>query len=135
MVLFACVDENYGMQFNNRRQSRDRVVIEKMIELSADRRIWADPCSVDLLAAFPQTIIDKDFIQKSTNDDCCFVESIELSQYLKRFDEVVLFQWNRRYPADLLFPIVQLECDYQLIRTMDFEGNSHKCITMKVYKR
>ena len=32
MKIIACLDDNNGLLFNNRRQSRDRVVIEDILK-------------------------------------------------------------------------------------------------------
>ena len=33
MILIACVDDNLGMLFNNRRQSMDRVLRARLLKL------------------------------------------------------------------------------------------------------
>lgn len=40
MKLIAIVDDNYGMMFNNRRQSKDSVLIDRIAELSKDSKLW-----------------------------------------------------------------------------------------------
>ena len=35
MKLIAIIDDNYGMMFNNRRQSKDSVLIDRIIEISS----------------------------------------------------------------------------------------------------
>ena len=51
MKLIVCLDDNNGMMFNKRRQSRDRVLIENMIELCKDEKLYTNECSVSL---FPE---------------------------------------------------------------------------------
>lgn len=135
MVLCACVDDNNGMLFNHRRQSSDRVVVEKIIGISEGKRLWMDPYSAFLFPDTASICKDNDFLLKASKGDICFVEIHDISQCIDRAEKVYLFQWNRRYPADLYFPISAIEHGWKLIETSDFVGHSHKQITMKVYAR
>ena len=40
MKLIAIIDDNYGMMFNNRRQSKDSVLIDRIIEISKEHKLW-----------------------------------------------------------------------------------------------
>ena len=40
MRIIVCVDEKGGMSFGGRRQSRDRVVKDRILELTADANLW-----------------------------------------------------------------------------------------------
>ena len=40
MKLIVCLDDNKGMMFNNRRQSRDRVLIENVLELCKGEKLY-----------------------------------------------------------------------------------------------
>lgn len=41
MEVFACVDDNYGLMFNKRRQSRDRIVTDHILQDLSNRHICA----------------------------------------------------------------------------------------------
>ena len=52
MILIACVDVNNGMLFNNGRQSRDKVLMEHIIELVSNKRLWINSFSKDIFGNF-----------------------------------------------------------------------------------
>ena len=43
MTLIVCLDDNLGMMFNRRRQSRDRVLIAELMAHVGDRRLPVFP--------------------------------------------------------------------------------------------
>ena len=134
MILVVCVDDRYGMRFNNRRQSSDRAITDKILELLEGKRIWMEHYSESLFPGSSQLCIDNDFLQRASLGDYCFVERFDVEGYLNRAEKIVLFCWNRKYPADLYFPQYLLTNDWRLVETLDFTGTSHEKITMKVYE-
>ena len=40
MIAIVCIDDNGGMMFNNRRQSRDKLLTEKIIDISKESKLW-----------------------------------------------------------------------------------------------
>jgi len=126
MDLIVCVDDRMGMAFNRRRQSRDRVVCEDIVKLTKGCSVGMDERSAKL---FGDMEID---IRRGFGDcEYCFLEYIppmELSAAPKR---IILYRWNRHYPADVYFDIALEE--YCLTETVEFMGNSHEKITREVY--
>ena len=39
MILVICIDENGGMLFNNRRQSQDKILRERLLSLVKDSKL------------------------------------------------------------------------------------------------
>jgi len=135
MILMVCVDKNNGMLFNRRRQSRDKVLIEHIIEISKDKNLWIKHFSKDVFEQYElkNLIIDDELLNKAGSDDYCFVEDILPSKITGKFDKIIVYNWNRKYPADLYFDIDIT--DWVLESETDFKGNSHDKITQKFYKR
>lgn len=135
MILIVCVDKNNGMLFNRRRQSRDKVLIEHIIEISKDKNLWIKHFSKDVFEQYKlkNLIIDDELLNKAGSDDYCFVEDILPSKITGKFDKIIVYNWNRKYPADLYFDIDIT--DWILESETDFKGNSHDKITQKIYKR
>lgn len=75
--------------------------------------------------------VDEAFLDKSHS--VCFVENQDITPYLPKIDTLVLFRWNRDYPADFFFTVDLSQ--WNLISAEDFEGTSHEKITMEVYKK
>ena len=135
MILMVCVDKNNGMLFNGRRQSRDKVLIEHIIEISKDKNLWIKHFSKDVFEQYElkNLIIDDELLNKAGSEDYCFVEDILPSKITGKFDEIIVYNWNRKYPADLYFDIDIT--DWILESETDFKGNSHDKITQKIYKK
>jgi len=135
MIVMVCVDDSLGMLFNNRRQSRDKVLINKIIEMSNISKLWINEFSRPLFDSFESQImlINDDFLDVADKGDYCFVENRSLSPHIDKIEKLVVFKWNREYPSDFSLDIDLSQ--WSLISTTDFKGNSHEKITMEVYKK
>ena len=135
MNLIICLDDRNGMLFGGRRQSRDRVVCEKMIQMTSGCKLWMNSYSGKLFAEMAADIlVDEAFLAKADKNDYCFVENIDVLPYIDNVGRLIVFKWNRQYPADLFFR-VELVDAWKLCRTEVFPGYSHKNITMEEYVR
>jgi len=132
MKIIACLDERRGMMFNNRRQSRDRVLIEDVVRDLNGERLYMAPYSKSLFEGFDVKLKIKDNpLIAAKGNSVCFIESISLADYKDEIDTVVLYHWNRHYPCDFYFDL-DME-GYKLESTTDFVGSSHEKITKEVY--
>ncbi len=132
MIIIACVDENMGMLFGGRRQSRDKAVIEEIYALVGENRLYIHSFSAPLFDK-EKVGISADMLEKAEEGDYCFVENLHLSPYADKIEEIILFHWNTGYPCDFYLDI-PLE-SYKKTETREFPGNSHKKITKAVYKK
>ena len=134
MIVIVCLDERGGMMFNNRRQSRDKAVIDRIVEIVQGSKLWLSSYSKSL---FDQVAIllevDDNFLQKAGYGEFCFAENADIAQYTPKIEKIYLFRWNRHYPADYYFPLDLAE--FKLIARSEFMGNSHEKITLEVYER
>lgn len=133
MTVAFCLDENNGMMFNGRRQSRDRVLISDFIDRAGNGRIWISPYSEILFEGRPVTI-DRDFMSKAAHDDFCFAEDVDPAEYSDRTDRLIIYRWNRNYPFDTVFDTDMLK-SFRLESRTDFVGSSHERITAETYRR
>ena len=127
MTIYVCLDDRNGMLFNKRRQSRDIKVLED-IRKSADV-LTIDPFSEKLIqeAEIPYVLATEEIPE----DAHFFVEARDLSELLPRASKLVIYRWNRHYPADVRF-----EWDlsgFRLESREEFPGKSHEIITKEVY--
>lgn len=127
-TLVICLDDNHGMMFNNRRQSRDACVVAKIQEMASTSTLYRDNYSKTL---FP----DGQAIMNYNNDGFYFIENPDLlsNDAENIFDQIIIFRWNREYPADKIL-MLNLKC-YNMETSVDFAGKSHEKITMEVYKK
>lgn len=138
MILIAAVDNNYGMMFHNRRQSQDRVLRERVLELIKDKCLWMNAYTEKQFTEAASTVricIDDDFLERAPFGDYCFVENNNISPYESKIEKIVLFKWNKTYPADFYFDINLNENGWKLISSDEFPGYSHDKITLEVYEK
>lgn len=130
MKIIVCVDENKGMMFNGRRQSRDRLVVENMLELTEGSRLYINDYSAELFKNADVTV-DNGFLDNCGENDYCFVENLDVCPYLSKINTIVVYHWNRNYPFD--FTLMVDLTKWKLERTWEFMGSSHEKITGEVY--
>ena len=132
MLWIVCVDDKGGMMFGGRRQSKDRVLREHLLASLGDTPLWMSPYSA---SQFEEGTVcaDADYVMHMAPADACFVEDGDFPDVLP--DTIILYCWNRRYPADRFFPFDPLEKDYHLLSSEEFVGSSHDKITVDRYER
>ncbi len=135
MTIIVCVDDNNGMLFHNRRQSRDSVLYKHIIEMTKGKKLFMNDYSAKLFSDEQKEhiIVQSDFLEIASENDYCFVENTELSNYQNNIQEIVLYRWNRVYPADTYFQFPLDKNKWKLQKTTDIKGNSHDVITEEVY--
>lgn len=132
--ILICVDKNSGMMFNQRRQSQDTVLREKVLEICNGQKLWMNAYSAKQFVGNEEKIIvAEDFIDKMGEEDFCFVETFVPT--MDKCDMIYLFNWNRKYPADLVFNVDLKQIGFKETMKEEFVGNTHEKITLKVYKR
>ena len=124
-----------GMLFNHRRQSQDRVLREHILKQADNVRLLMSSYSAKQFEQTASIHIDENFLSNAAPDDVCFVEDCAIAPFEGKITKIILYKWNRNYPADLYFDIPLAEHGWQLISTKDFAGSSHKKITEEVYKK
>lgn len=134
MIVIVCIDDNYGMMFNRRRQSKDRLLLEDIIEYCKEERLYINEYSYKLFSAFntQNLVVDNEFLEKAGKGEYCFAEDISLLPYEKRIEKLIIYKWNRRYPADLYLDI-SLGDEWKMVETKEFKGSSHDKITKELY--
>lgn len=135
MHVIVCLDNRNGMMFNHRRQSQDRVLRERVAELSAGANLFMDAYTArQFRQDLPENaIVSEEFLSEAGAGDYCFVEDQDICAHLDRIETLIVFRWNRDYPGDTYLPIT-LD-DWILLSTLDFEGSSHEEITQEVYEK
>lgn len=136
MKVIVCLDDNSGMLFNKRRQSRDVKVLEDMATL-ADK-LWIGSFSEKLFeceGAQRNIVVQiaDDFLNRASKDEYCFVENEKLLPYQEKIEQLIAYKWNRKYPSDFKLDLNLNE--WKLVKTLDFAGNSHEKITKEIYVR
>lgn len=135
MTLYFCLDDRNGLGFNGRRQSRDAAVLAD-IQSRLDGELLIDPLSLAMVreAGIPCCIALPDLPPELPGCHY-FVEQREPGGWIAGARQVVLYRWNRHYPADRWFTVDLEALGFRLQETGEFPGNSHEKITREVYAR
>ena len=135
MRVIVCLDDNGGMFFNYRRQSRDRVLCADAVAMAQGTRLLMSSYSQPLFAQdVPNIVVANDFLDIAQEDDYCFVEDRALSDYAEKISEIVIYRWNKHYPADTYFDLSLDKLSFRLCEKYEFEGSSHEKITKEIYR-
>lgn len=151
MNVIVCLDEKGGMLFHGRRQSRDRVLAEKIRIITAGKRLWMNAYSYKIYSEpekmqlrrteemqsgedeNAQILVAEDFPKRAQQGEYCLVETETLSVWSERIEQLIVFRWNRNYPADVFFDLDLT--GWEKISTEEFAGYSHEKITEEIYEK
>ena len=130
MIVFACVDDNFGLCFNKRRQSRDKLVYERIYEIIGDKKLYITEFSKELFNE-DKVLIKKEAVVSDNEEAFFFIEN-EIPKNLVNAEKIILFFWNRNYPSDFKFALP--DC-FKEANHYEFKGNSHDKITEITYEK
>ena len=134
MTLILCLDDEIGMMFNHRRQSRDRVLIAELLSYIGSGRLFVSPYSASLFPSDVKNVtVADDPCAAASKGDFAFVEDTDPSAHWSQVSEVILYRWNRLYPADKIFSKDMTA--FNLTETTEFVGSSHDKITKEIWKK
>lgn len=135
MIPVCCVDDRGGLLFNGRRQSRDRLLLADLLACARGRPLWISPASKGLFGPElpPGVLAAEAFLTQAGPGDLCLTEGQPLLPHLARIQAVVLYRWNRIYPADVYLDLPLSVPPWRRVRQTDFPGSSHKLITKEIY--
>lgn len=131
MNLIVCIDDRGGMLFNHRRQSSDRYVTERILNMAKESRLLVNEYTARLFSD-GAVVCSERLWEEAKAQDYCFVEDQDVSSVVDQAEKIVIFHWNRAYPADLYFPMEML-FGRKLSFSEEFPGYSHDNIRMEVY--
>ena len=131
MIIIVCLDKKQGMMFGDRRQSKDRTLRQRILQMCEGKKLWMNGYSYKQFQEDSGNIsVAEDFLDKAGEGEYCFVENVELKPYLKKIEQIIVYHWNRQYPSDQKIDIDLKKWKRKSIE--DFQGNSHKKITEEV---
>ena len=136
MKIIVCLDDDGGMLFGGRRQSRDRVLLA---DASADAkkrggRLFITEFSRKLFEGEGiDFCLDNNMLANADTRDTCFVENLAVGAYTDRIDEIVVYRWNRKYPHDFSFDISPEDKGFKKEISTELVGSSHEKITKEIF--
>lgn len=131
MKIIVCIDKKNGMLFNFRRQSQDSLLRERIVKLSEDTKLWMNNYSAEQFGFLPEISVSENFLQEAGTGEYCFIENSEIPA--EDIEEVIIYKWNRMYPADTYFNFDLKSNGFKKQSDFDFPGSSHEKITEEIY--
>ncbi|MFV0364687.1 MAG: ribonuclease Z [Suipraeoptans sp.] len=136
MIAIVCIDDNGGMMFNHRRQSMDRKVREDIIREVKHKTLYMNEYSEGQFKD-EKALLDirvKESADYSINPgDYYFFEYPDISKYTDIIEKIIVYHWNRVYPADKYIDINLKGTEMTIKEVEEFKGYSHDKITKEVY--
>lgn len=135
MVIIVCLDDKKGMMFNHRRQSRDQAVTERIRKICMGKKLWMNPYSDKLYGNLEgiELAVNPDFLSMAGDGEFCLAESEGLAAFVEDIEQIIVFWWNRTYPADIYLDLDLSQWDRK--EQNEFPGTSHEKITVEIYER
>lgn len=136
--IIVCLDERGGMAFNKRRQSRDALVSADILA-TAGGRLTVYPYSERLMSEAVAAGAEHGFrvseraLEEADAEDFVFVEDRAIGKYAKAIDGLIIYHWNRHYPADLRLDVTAEGLGMKLCSSCEFVGHAHEKITKEIY--
>ena len=120
--------------FHHRRQSRDRILVEDLLRTVGSDRLWLAPYSAPLFEG-RDVLCAEAFLDEAGNGEWCFLEDRSCADVLSKVSAVLIYRWNRHYPADLYFDVDLEKNGFELRYREEFVGSSHETITKEFFER
>lgn len=135
MNVIVFLDQENGMLFHNRRQSRDREATARVQQLCRGKTLWMNPYSAQLYGEMEsvEISVSEQFLLQAGTGTFCLVESDTLTPFEPDIESVIVFRWDKKYPADFCFDI-DLH-SWEKVETQEFSGHSHEIITEEIYRK
>ena len=134
MKILCVIDDEGGLLFNHRRVSKDRILIEKVLEIVGNDKLYISSFSTSLFENKDNLVVDDDYLDHSQDHDYCFVEDKKLLAYKDKINMFYLFHWNRHYSSDFSLDYLP-ENAMKLKDSMEFVGSSHDDILLEVFEK
>lgn len=135
VIIAVCIDSRGGMLFNRRRQSQDQAQREDLLAFCGGGPLWIAPYTAPLFSGRAEVVADEDFLSKAGAGEVCFVEDRAVAPFAEQIEAVVLYNWNRVYPAGVHLDFDPAAAGFTMTERREFPGTSHEKITREIYWR
>lgn len=133
MKLIFCLAKDNSMMFFGKRQSKDELLREWLLDYTAGSKLWMSEYSANQFDEKANISIDDNYIIYAGLEDYCLIE--DKAYNISEANEIVLCKWNRAYPGDKFLNIDLKNEGFNIIDKLDIKGKSHEKITIEIYKR
>lgn len=133
MTVIICVDNNGGILFNGKRQSKDRIFRKYLLDIveKKNSRIAMSPYTYSQFKEDERKELTDVKEKFSFDEDYIFLERA-IPILWEKVNNLILCCWNRDYPADEYFNLpIGVECILQ--KTEEIVSDSHT-LTIETYE-
>ncbi len=129
ITAIVCVDDDMGLIFNKRRQSKDSELRKWILTFLDDKKLFMDSYTHGQFTDGPQEqlVVDDNYLSAMCDGDVCFAE--KNTDALPGDCDYIVCRWNRRYPSDVKFTADAADHDIELLA--EIPGSSHEKITIE----
>lgn len=134
MYIVVCLDTMGGILFNNRRQSRDSVIVNDVVNMAGEK-LYMSAYSKKLFKDVDGIIVGEEFPFTYDEGAYCFAECEIPEDAVDKAEGFVIYHWNKLYPQDVSFDISLVKNNFKLESSEDLVGTSHDKITKEIWKK
>ena len=134
MNIFVCLDEVGGMTFNKRRQSSDRVIREDIFQTIGENKLYVNSYTAKQFEEDNRLVIDDNCIENANPGDYLFLENRAVGDHISEIESIIVYRWQRKYPADFFFDIDLTSDAWNLSSSEEITGYSHELIVKEIYE-
>jgi hypothetical protein len=134
MYIVVCLDTMGGILFNNRRQSRDSVIVNDVVNMAGEK-LYMSAYSKKLFKDVDGITVGEEFPFTYGEGAYCFAECEIPEEAVDKAEGFVIYHWNKLYPQDVSFDISLVKNNFKLESSEDLVGTSHDKITKEIWKK
>ncbi|MBR6644238.1 MAG: hypothetical protein IKL21_00565 [Clostridia bacterium] len=134
MYIVVCLDTMGGILFNNRRQSRDSVIVNDVVNMAGEK-LYMSAYSKKLFKDVDGITVGEEFPFTYDEGAYCFAECEIPEEAVDKAEGFVIYHWNKLYPQDVSFDISLVKNNFKLESSEDLVGTSHDKITKEIWKK
>lgn len=132
MQGIVCIDDHNGILFNHRRVSRDKVLMQWLMDYVNGSEVYLRPYSEELFDGYDHLHVSDSYLEEAGEKDFCFVEDDCMSRSPARFNKLLVCKWNRSYPSDVKLDVSLYETWNKEVLA-EIPGSSHDKITIEMW--
>ncbi len=133
MTLIFCLDKNNGMLFGGRRQTFDYEVLDLICNIGGER-LYITPFSQKYFGERSYELLGEG-LKGAPSDAAVFLEDRDALPYISRVEKIIIYRWDKVYPADRWLGFSPLDEGFRLSGKVKFSTEVHKDIVKEIYKR
>ena len=136
MHIILFLDQKDGMIFGNKRQTKDKILMKYIEDVSKGSCLFTNHFSTSLFDNIPShLIVDDNFLNIAKSEDFCIVENEDIEPYMNKIESIRIYRWDKVYPSTIKFNKDLLKNWKQSFCVELFLGGTHQVIYEEMWVR